>query len=345
MGNSSSSKVVGQGTVILKMTSEKQLTLNNVLYVPDIRKNLVSGSLLVKHGFKLVFESDKLVMLKNGVYIGKGYVSDGLFKLNYDMLIIGSSDDMIKATKNMLTSKFDMKDLGVADVILGIKITRTFGGLILSQSHYIEKILDKFDKNNDGVAKTPVDVNLHLTKNTGDSVSQLQYSQIIGSLMYLMNCTRPDIAYSVSKLSRFTSNPGENHWKAIVRVLSYYIPQNTRLFVNVWAIGRDPNVWENPLEFDPDRFLIEKNAKIEPWGNDFELIPFGGGRRMCAGIRMGIAAVEYILGTLVHSFDWRLPSGVELDMNEAFGLVLQKAVPLSAVVISRLETSVYKPWT
>ncbi|PSS15731.1 Flavonoid 3',5'-hydroxylase [Actinidia chinensis var. chinensis] len=128
-------------------------------------------------------------------------------------------------------------------------------------------------------------------------------------------------------------------------VNGYYIPKNTRLFVNVWAIGRDPNVWENPLEFDPDRFLIEKNAKIEPWGNDFELIPFGGGRRMCAGIRMGIAAVEYILGTLVHSFDWRLPGGVELDMNEAFGLVLQKAVPLSATVISRLETSAYKSWT
>ncbi|XP_057495650.1 uncharacterized protein LOC130780646 [Actinidia eriantha] len=82
MGNSSSSKEVGQGTVILKMTSEKQLTLNNVLYMPDIRKNLVSGSLLVKHGFKLVFESDKLVILKNGVYIRKGYVFDGLFKIN-----------------------------------------------------------------------------------------------------------------------------------------------------------------------------------------------------------------------------------------------------------------------
>ncbi|KAG5555979.1 hypothetical protein RHGRI_006570 [Rhododendron griersonianum] len=78
------------------------------------------------------------------------------------------------------------------------------------------------------------------------------------------------------------------------------------------------------MEFDPDRFLRENiNGKIEPWGNDFELIPFGAGRRICAGIRMGIAAVEYILeflGTLVHSFDWRLPDGIELDMSEAFGL-------------------------
>ena len=82
MKNSSSSKIVDQRMVILNMTFEKQLTLNNVLYVPNIRKNLVLGSLLVKHKFKLVFKLDKLVILKNGVYIENGYVSDGMFKLN-----------------------------------------------------------------------------------------------------------------------------------------------------------------------------------------------------------------------------------------------------------------------
>ena len=69
--------------------------------------------------------------------------------------------------------------------------------------------------------RTPVDVNLHLSKNNGKSLSQQEYAQVIGSLMYVMNCTRPDIAYAVSKLSRYTSNPGPNHWKAIVRVLRY----------------------------------------------------------------------------------------------------------------------------
>ena len=64
------------------MTSGKELTLNNVLHVPDIRKNLVSGSLLSKNGFRLVFESDKFVLTKNGMYVGKCYMSDGLFKLN-----------------------------------------------------------------------------------------------------------------------------------------------------------------------------------------------------------------------------------------------------------------------
>ena len=82
MGNSSSSKVEGQGKVVLKMTSSKELTLNDVLHVPEIRKNLVSGSLLSKKGFKLVFVSDNFILTKNGMYVGKGYLSNGLFKMN-----------------------------------------------------------------------------------------------------------------------------------------------------------------------------------------------------------------------------------------------------------------------
>ncbi|XP_048131601.1 uncharacterized protein LOC125314156 [Rhodamnia argentea] len=82
MGNSASSAVEGQGKVLLKMTSGKEPTLNNVLYVPKIRKILVSGSLLNKHGFRMVFESDKVILSKSRMYVGKGYVTDGLFKLN-----------------------------------------------------------------------------------------------------------------------------------------------------------------------------------------------------------------------------------------------------------------------
>ena len=82
MGNSSTSKIEGHGKVVLRMTSGKELTLNNVLHVPDIRKNLVSGSMLSKHGFMVKTASDNLVLSKNGIYVGKGYVKDGLFKLN-----------------------------------------------------------------------------------------------------------------------------------------------------------------------------------------------------------------------------------------------------------------------
>ncbi|RVW65281.1 Retrovirus-related Pol polyprotein from transposon TNT 1-94 [Vitis vinifera] len=82
MRNFATSRVVEIGKVVLKMTSEKELVLTDVLHVPDIRKNLVSGSMLSKNGFKLVFESDKFVLMKNGMYVGKEYMTNVPFKMN-----------------------------------------------------------------------------------------------------------------------------------------------------------------------------------------------------------------------------------------------------------------------
>ena len=82
MGNSSTSKIEGVGKVVLKMTTGRFLTLKDVLHVPEIQKNLVSGSLLSKNGFKLVFESDKFSLFKSEMYVGKGYFSNDLFKIN-----------------------------------------------------------------------------------------------------------------------------------------------------------------------------------------------------------------------------------------------------------------------
>ena len=96
MGNSASATVEGQGNVLLKMTSGKILTLKDVLYVPEIRKNLVSRSLLSKHGFRIVFESNKVTLTKSGMFVGKGYATDGLFKLNV-MTIINNNESTSSA--------------------------------------------------------------------------------------------------------------------------------------------------------------------------------------------------------------------------------------------------------
>ena len=101
---------------------------------------------------------DKCVYVKD---TDKGYVILCLYV--DDMLIIGSNDKMIKTTKKLLNSKFDMKDMGIADVILGIKITRISGGIVLSQSHYVDKILEKFTGSDTSVSSTPVDLCLHFT--------------------------------------------------------------------------------------------------------------------------------------------------------------------------------------
>nr|GEX76807.1 zinc finger, CCHC-type [Tanacetum cinerariifolium] len=94
--------------------------------------------------------------------------------------------------KEFLSSRFSMKDIGEADVNIGIRIKHESNGIAISQSHYVEK-----------------------------AVSQLEYSRVIGCLMYAMTCTRPDIAFVVGKLSMYTSNPGTHDWQAIQRVLKY----------------------------------------------------------------------------------------------------------------------------
>ncbi|PKI47432.1 hypothetical protein CRG98_032173 [Punica granatum] len=97
MGNHQSVKVLGQGTVELNFTSGKKLTLINVLHVPDVIKNLLSASLLCSKGFKVILESDKLVLLKGDMYLRKGYCSKGMFKLSIDMNKANSSAYIVES--------------------------------------------------------------------------------------------------------------------------------------------------------------------------------------------------------------------------------------------------------
>ncbi|XP_062116103.1 cytochrome P450 71AP13-like [Humulus lupulus] len=112
-----------------------------------------------------------------------------------------------------------------------------------------------------------------------------------------------------------------------VVINGYDIPAKTRLFVNAWAMGRDPEIWEDPETFRPERFL--QGTPIDFKCHDYELIPFGAGRRICPGMNFGIAAVELALAQLLHSFDWELPPGVtakDLDMTEVFGITMHRKV-------------------
>ncbi|KAK4397572.1 Retrovirus-related Pol polyprotein from transposon TNT 1-94 [Sesamum angolense] len=109
----------------------------------------------------------------------------------------------------MLSSHFDMKDLGEANFILGMKITKTGDGIFLDQSHYIDKILKKYNFIDCKHVTTPFDPSIHLfsVENDDDVINQKEYASLIGSLRYAIDCTRPDIAYAVGVLSRFTSKP------------------------------------------------------------------------------------------------------------------------------------------
>jgi hypothetical protein len=118
---------------------------------------------------------------------------------------------VINEVKTFLGQSFDMKALGEADIILNINLIKGENVIILTQSHYVEKILSHFGYKDSKPSPTPYDPSLVLRKNKRIGRDQLKYSHIIGSLMYLASATRPDISFVVSKLSRFTSNPGDDH--------------------------------------------------------------------------------------------------------------------------------------
>nr|AAP53009.2 retrotransposon protein, putative, Ty1-copia subclass [Oryza sativa Japonica Group] len=170
---------------------------------------------LTSAGFA-VNEADKCVYYRHGG--GEGVI---LCLYVDDVLIFGTNLEVINEVKSFLSQNFDMKDLGVVDVILNIKLIRGENGITLLQSHYVEKILNRFGYIDSKPSPTPYDPSLLLRKNKRIARNQLEYSQIIGSLMYLASATRLDISFAVSKLSRFTSNPGDDHWRALERVMRY----------------------------------------------------------------------------------------------------------------------------
>jgi cytochrome P450 len=118
-----------------------------------------------------------------------------------------------------------------------------------------------------------------------------------------------------------------------VKIGGYDIPPKTRIFANVWAIQRDPKIWERPEEFLPERF---ENNSIDFKGQDLEFIPFGAGRRGCPGLAFGVASVEYVIANILCWLDWKLPGtsiNEDLDMSEFNGLTVTKKIPLHLVPI------------
>jgi cytochrome P450 len=125
-------------------------------------------------------------------------------------------------------------------------------------------------------------------------------------------------------------------------VLGFKFPTKTRLFLNLYAIQRDPMMWEWPLEFDPERFV--KNPEIDVRGKHLQLMPFGTGRRMCPGMPLAVVFVQMGLARLAHSFDFTLPGGedpLKLDMTETFGLSTPRVHPLHVHPKPRLPKHLY----
>uniref|UniRef100_A0A7N1A9Q2 Cytochrome P450 n=1 Tax=Kalanchoe fedtschenkoi TaxID=63787 RepID=A0A7N1A9Q2_KALFE len=126
---------------------------------------------------------------------------------------------------------------------------------------------------------------------------------------------------------------------AKTHMLGYPIQEGVRVFINAWAIARDPKIWDQPEKFIPERF---NDSLVDYRGQHFELLPFGGGRRICPGINMAMATIELVLANMLHRFDWKLPDGMkaeELDMEEGAGITTFKKVPLKLVPVDNYYQS------
>nr|GEX20598.1 zinc finger, CCHC-type [Tanacetum cinerariifolium] len=158
----------------------------------------------------------------NRARVAKSYGSN--FQL---YLVEGSRDEIASQYSYCYNIEEDPKTFDEAmksrdaNVILEIRIKHENKGLTITQSHYIDKILKKFKCEVCGPVSTPIEAGIKLMPHMGKPVNQLEYSWAIEWLMYAMTSTRPNISYAVEKLSRFTSNPSNHHWEAIIRVFRY----------------------------------------------------------------------------------------------------------------------------
>ncbi|KAI6695303.1 hypothetical protein NL676_023013 [Syzygium grande] len=121
----------------------------------------------------------------------------------------------------------------------------------------------------------------------------------------------------------------------------FRIPAGTRLLLNIWKIQRDERIWPNPDEFEPERFLTT-HENVDMRGHNFELIPFGAGRRSCPGTSLALHTVHLTLASLLQSFEIGTASDEVMDMTESPGLLNMKASPLEVMLIPRLDQKVYQ---
>uniref|UniRef100_A0A2N9GH76 Integrase catalytic domain-containing protein n=1 Tax=Fagus sylvatica TaxID=28930 RepID=A0A2N9GH76_FAGSY len=219
--------------LILSIVAKQDLEL----FQMDVKTAFLNGELdeeiymAQPAGFEAKGHERKMIEEDHCVYLKRSKRSILILSLYVDDILLAGNDmDSIVTTKKWLSSTFEMKDMGEANFVLGVKITRDCSKklLSLSQGTYIKKILERFHMHNSKPIDTPMEKGCTLSldqcpKNDEEKnqMSKVPYASAIGSLMYAMLCTRPDICFAVGMVSRYQSNPGPAHWRAVKRILRY----------------------------------------------------------------------------------------------------------------------------
>jgi cytochrome P450 len=167
-------------------------------------------------------------------------------------------------------------------------------------------------------------------KVTENDIPKLHYLQAVLKETFRLH---PPVPLLIPRESRTTC-----------KIAGYEIPANTRMFVNVWGMGRDPRIWEDPLKYNPERFTEGSPlANLEVNGQHYQLMPFGTGRRQCPAWSMGLATITMLIASLVQAFDWSHLDGADnFDMSESkSSLVSLMATPLQAIPKPRFQDKFY----
>ncbi|XP_047152891.1 cytochrome P450 CYP82D47-like [Vigna umbellata] len=206
-------------------------------------------------------------------------------------------DTVIKATCTMLIA-------GATDTTA---VTMTWAlSLLLNNRDALKKVQDELDE--------------HVGK------ERLVNESDINKLVYLQAVVK-------ETLRLYPSGPfsGPREFTENCTLGGFNIKAGTRFILNIWKLHRDPRIWSNPLEFEPERFL-SSHKSVDLKGQHFELLPFGGGRRLCPGISFGLQMTHLALASLLQAFEITTPSNAQVDMSATFGLTNMKTTPLQVLV-------------
>ncbi|KAG7546545.1 Cytochrome P450 superfamily [Arabidopsis suecica] len=218
-------------------------------------------------------------------------------------------DDDEKAPLSMTHVKSLLMDMVLGGVDTSVNASEFAMAEIVSRPEVLNKIRQELDQ---VVGKDNIVEESHLPK--------LPYLQAVMKETLRLHPTLPLLV------------PHRNSETSVVA--GYTVPKDSKIFINVWAIHRDPKHWDEPNEFRPERFL---ENSLDFNGGDFKYLPFGSGRRICAAINMAERLVLFNIASLLHSFDWKAPQGQKFEVEEKFGLVLKLKSPLVAIPVPRLS--------
>ncbi|KAA8540748.1 hypothetical protein F0562_024333 [Nyssa sinensis] len=317
------------------------LYANDVLCRVAFGRDFSAGGDYDRHGFQKMLEEYQVLL--GGFSIGDFFPSmefvhtltgmkarlQNTFR-RFDQLF----DELIKEHQNPNREKEEHKDL--VDVL--VEIQNRADDLPLTMDNVKAIILDMFAA---GTDTTFITLDWGMTELIMNPKvmerAQAEVRRVVGEKRFVSESDLPHLHYMNAVIKEiFRLHPPApvlvpRESMEDITIDGYDIPAKTRFFVNAWAIGRDPESWENPEIFEPERFM---GSTIDFKGQDFELIPFGAGRRSCPAITFGTATVELALAQLLHSFDWELPTGIQrkdLDMTEVFGITMHRISPLIVV--------------